>query len=378
MATVVETAPLVLDVGLVLMAAGTMGYIARRFGAPAVVGYLITGLFVSPFTPGYVADSKQISILADIGVILLLFEVGIEVDFRRITREKRALLWGAPSQVLISLATGFAVFSLMGISTLGSLLLGLCIALSSSVVIVNITRSLRRTTDTSTEEAMLGWSVVQDITGVLLAALILTIFGNDEKSFFEAFLGLVGFVVTAFIFSKVMPRVLRFVRWERDLFLIYSISSGLVISSLGTVIFDIPMALAAFVAGIAVNQSVDTDEARKAILPFRDLFAVLFFVIIGSLIDFSLIKEALPFALLLILLLVLSKALPALAVARITKMEVRPYQLAVGLSQIGEFSFVLGSIAFSQGAISQAQFAGTLISVVISIIASVLLVRIRL
>lgn len=378
MATVVETAPLVLDVGLVLMVAGTMGYIARRLGAPAVVGYLITGLLVSPFTPGYVADSKQLTLLADIGVILLLFEVGIEVDIRRISREKIALLWGAPLQVLISLIVGFFVFSALGISTLGALLLGLCVALSSSVVIVNITRSLRRTTDTSTEEAMLGWSVLQDLTGVLAAALVLTIFGSNEKPLVQAIFGLIGFLVSAFVFSKVMPRILRFVRWERDLFLIYSISSGLVISSLGTVLFDIPMALAAFVAGIAVNQSVDTDEARKVILPFRDLFAVLFFVIIGSLIDFSLINEALPFALLLLGLLVLSKALPAIAVARITRMDVRPYQLAVGLSQIGEFSFVLGSLALAEGAISQVQFAGTLISVVISIIASVLLVRIRI
>ena len=173
MASIVETAPLVLDVGVVLTVAATMGFAARKVGLPSVIGYLLTGLLVSPFTPGFVADSKQLSLLADIGVVLLLFEVGIEIDLRRISREQKALLWGAPAQVAIGLAIGTPVFLWLEIPLLGALLLALSIALSSSVVIVNITRSPRRTTDTMTEEALLGWSVVQDVFGVAAAAIIL-------------------------------------------------------------------------------------------------------------------------------------------------------------------------------------------------------------
>jgi CPA2 family monovalent cation:H+ antiporter-2 len=154
---VVDTAPLVLDVGVVLLAAATMGFAARKVGLPAVVGYLLTGLMVSPFTPGYVADYDQLALLADIGVVLLLFEVGIEIDLRRISKEKKALLWGVPAQVAIGMAIGTPVFLFLDISLLGSLLLSLSIAMSSSVVIVNITRSRRRKTDTDTEEALLGW-----------------------------------------------------------------------------------------------------------------------------------------------------------------------------------------------------------------------------
>ena len=176
---VVDTAPLVLDVGIVLLGAATMGFIARKVGLPAVVGYLLTGLLVSPFTPGYVANNDQLSLLADIGVVLLLFEVGIEIDLRRISRDQKALLWGVPAQVAIGLGIGTPVFLFLDVPWLGALLLSLSIAMSSSVVIVNITRSRRRKTDSQTEDALLGWAVMQDVTGVALAAVILAIFGTS-------------------------------------------------------------------------------------------------------------------------------------------------------------------------------------------------------
>lgn len=375
MASIVETAPLVLDVGVVLTVAASMGFAARKLGLPSVIGYLLTGLLVSPFTPGFVADSNQLSLLADIGVVLLLFEVGIEIDLRRISKEQKALLWGAPAQVAIGLAIGTPVFLWLGIPFLGALLLALSIALSSSVVIVNITRSPRRTTDTATEEALLGWSVVQDVFGVAVAAIILTLFGAAERPLVLAIGGLVGFIVLAFSASKVLPILFRLVRWEKDLFLIYSVSVGLVLAAVGTVVFGIPMALAGFVAGLAINQSRDTEEVRKAILPFRDLFAVLFFVVIGSLIEPSQVSKAWPFAMLVLILLIMLKTVPVAIFARVGKLKVKKFQFAVGMSQVGEFSFVLGSLAYSEGALTRTQFTGVLLAVVISIICSTLLVR---
>lgn len=374
---VVDTAPLVLDVGVVLLAAATMGFGARKLGLPAVVGYLLTGLLVSPFTPGYVASNDQLSLLADIGVVLLLFEVGIEVDLRRISREQRAITWGVPAQVAIGLLIGTPVFISLGIPTFGALLLALSLAMSSSVVIVNITRSRRRRTDATTDDALLGWSVIQDVAGVAAAAVIITLFGESDRPLPIALGGLVAFVALAYISAKIMPRVLRLVRWEHDLFLIYSVSIGLSLAALGTVVFGIPMALAGFVAGLSINQSHDTEDVRKAILPFRDLFAVLFFVIIGSLVDPSLLSKAWPFALTLLAMVVVLKTLPVVAIARFGKLKARPFQLGVGVSQIGEFSFVLGSLAYSQGAIERYQYVGILLAVVISIIASVLLVRLH-
>lgn len=372
---IVDTAPLVLDVGVVLVAAATMGFAARKLGLPSVLGYLLTGLLVSPFTPGFVADSNQLSLLADIGVVLLLFEVGIEIDLKRISKEQRSLLWGAPLQVAIGVAIGTPVFLFLDIPILGALLLSLSIAMSSSVVIVNITRSPRRKTDTFTEEAMLGWSVVQDVFGVAAAAIILTVFGTNERPLILAIGGLIGFGLMAYLASKLLPLILQKVRWEKDLFLIYSVSTGLVLASLGTVLFGIPMALAGFVAGLAINQSKDTEEVRKAILPFRDLFAVLFFVVIGSLIQPSQLANSWRFAALVIILMILLKTLPTALFARIGKLKVKPLQFATGISQIGEFSFVLGSIAFSEKALSVSQYTGVLLAVVISIVFSTLLVR---
>ena len=375
MASVVETAPLVLDVGAVLLVAATSGLVARKVGLPAIVGYLLTGLLVSPFTPGFVADSQQIAILADIGVVLLLFEVGIEIDLRRIRNEHGALLWAAPLQVFAGTLIGTPVFMLLDIPLFGSALLALSLAMSSSVMIVNITRSRRRTTSVATEESLLGWSVLQDITGVTLAAVLIALLGSSGETPVRSILGLIGFIVLAFIASRLLPFLLRIVRWGQDLFLIYSVAIGLSLAALGTVLFNIPMALASFVAGLAINQTRDTDDVRKAVLPFKDLFQVLFFVVIGSLVQPDLILEALPFAGLLLLLMFLLKSVPAFLLSRFGKIGDSAGQLSVGLSQVGEFSFVLGSAALAAGDLTKVQFTGVLLAVISSIIVSTLAVR---
>src|SRR3979490_15308 len=176
-----ETAPAVFEIGMVLLLAVGAGCVPRRLGLPAVIGYLGVGLVVSPFTPGYVADRNQLQVLADVGVVLLLFEVGIEVNPLRLGRERRSVLWAAPAQVLItSVASGGLAFAL-GVSLAGSALIGLSIALSSSVVVVNITRSRRRTTNPPTEAALLSWSVMQDMIGVGFALVLLAAFGLADR-----------------------------------------------------------------------------------------------------------------------------------------------------------------------------------------------------
>ena len=200
-------------------------------------------------------------------------------------------------------------------------------------------------------------------------------FGASDIPWYIAIAKLLAFGLVAIIASKILPIVLKLVRWDTDLFLIYSVSFGLVLAATGTVFFDIPMALAGFVSGLAINQSRDTEEVRKAILPFRDLFAVLFFVVIGSLIEPNQLSDAWPFALLMLALLVILKTIPTALLALISKMNVKKWQFAVGISQIGEFSFVLGSFAFSEGALTRSQYTGVLLAVVISIMATTLAVR---
>src|SRR5207253_4554046 len=161
-----HTAPAILELGLLLLLAALAGKAARSIGLPAVIGYLLVGVLVSPFTPGYVANRDQLSILADVGVVLLLFEVGSEISPLRLAREGRRLLLLAPLQVAVTWILGGAACVALGMSIAGAAMIGLSIAMSSSVVVVNITRSRRRTTDRITDDELLGWSVIQDLVGV--------------------------------------------------------------------------------------------------------------------------------------------------------------------------------------------------------------------
>ncbi len=365
----------ILEIGLVLLAAAGLGSLARRAGLPAVVGYLAVGVAVSPFTPGYVADRHQIELLADVGVVLLLFEVGIEVDLRRLRREHLGLLWAAPVQVLVSGAIAGGAFLACGIEPLSAAILGLCVALSSSVVIVNITRSRRRTTDPPTEAALLGWSVLQDVVGVAVAVVLLAALGASDRPLPIALGGLVVFVVLVISTAWLLPRVLVHLREQPDTFLIVSVASGLALAGIGSVTFGVPLALAAFVAGLAIVEDPVAAEVRQRLLPFRDLFAVLFFVAIGMLLEPAELGRGLGWFGLFLVLIVAAKVLPVWALARLSRLEARPLQLATGLGQMGEFSFVLGSTLVAAGRIGPPVYVALVAAVAASIAASSVLVR---
>ena len=365
----------IFELGVLLLVAALAGWLARRLRLPAIVGYLAVGVLVSPFTPGYVADHEKLQLLADVGVVLLLFEVGIEVDVARLRREHGQLLWAAPLQTVITAVIATAAATLAGLPPFGAGAVGLGVAMSSSVVIVNITRSRRRTTTPDTEEVLLGWSVLQDITGVALAVVLLAVFGAAARPPLEAFAGLVGFAVLAVVAGLVLARVLRRLRPEHDLFLIVSVATGLALAGAGAVIAGIPLALAAFVAGLAVAESPESAEARRRLLPFRDVFAVLFFVAIGTLIDPEAFGRGLGWLALIVGLVVGAKVLVAFLLARAARLRGEPAQIGIGLGQMGQFSFVLGSAAAATGAIGPEVYAAILGAVVVTIIGSTVLVR---
>ncbi|MDQ3126965.1 MAG: cation:proton antiporter [Chloroflexota bacterium] len=370
-----QTSGPILEIGVLLLAAVVAGWLARRIGLPAVVGYLALGIVVSPFTPGYVADRDQLQLLADLGVVLLLFEVGIEVDVLRIRSEQRGLIAAAPLQTVLTTAISGVILFAAGLEPLPAALIGLSIALSSSVVIVNITKSRRRTTDRHTEQALLGWSALQDSTGVAIAAVLLALMGIGGRPLGEAAIGLVAFLALTIAVARLLPIVLRGLRSEHDLFLIVSVASGLALAGVGSALFGIPLALAAFVGGLAVSESAEAAEARRRLLPFRDLFAVLFFVAIGTLIQPDALGRGLGWLALFLVLIVVAKVAVAYGLARATRLPARPLQLAIGLGQVGEFSFVLGSAAVAAGAITNEAYVGLVAAVAVSIAVSTVVVR---
>ena len=373
-----ESAAHVLELGVILVLATGAGWVARRAGLPAVVGYLCVGLVVSPFTPGYTANREQLQTLANIGVVLLLFEVGIEIDPRRLRREQGALFWAVPVQTIAGAALGTGVGMLLGLGVRGALLLGLAASLSSSVVVVNITRSRRRTTNGATDRALLSWSVMQDIAGVAIAMALLASLDTGRPLPLTA-AGIAAFGGIATAAALLLPRVLRRLRGEHDLFLMLSISSGLVLAGLGAVVFGVPLALAAFVSGLAIAEGPDAAEARRRLLPFRDLFAVMFFVAIGTLIDPAAVPHALGWLAAVLGLVVVAKVTVVYGLARVLRLPgVRPWQLAVGLGQVGEFSFVLGSVGVARGVIPPELYTALLAAVVLTIALSTVVVRLRL
>jgi len=334
------------------------------------------GVLVSPFTPGYVANRDQLSVLADIGVVLLLFEVGIEINPIRLARERRRLLLAAPIQVAVTWLAAAAACIAAGIHPAGAALLGLSIAMSSSVVVVNITRSRRRTTDPQTDEVLLGWSVVQDLVGVAAALLLLVVIGLGGHSALSSAAGVAAFVVLAVIAAVVLPWILRRLQAEHDLFLLVSVAGGLLVAGLGSRFFGIPLALAAFVAGLAITESSVAAEARQRLLPFRDVFAVMFFVALGTVIDPRDLPGAFPWLLLFLGLVVVAKGLVVWLIGKLARVGANGLQLAVGLGQVGEFSYVLGALALGAGLIIRETSAGLIGAVVVSIAASSVLVRV--
>ena len=365
-----EQAVPVLEIGVVLLVAGLVGVGARRLGFPAVVGYLAVGLLVGPFTPGYVADKHQIAVLADVGVVLLLFEVGIELDLRSLAKEPRGILLAVPLQIAIVTGLGAAVALALGSPPLGAVTLGLVAALSSSVVVVNITRSRKRTTDPVTERALVVWALLQDAVTLVAATILAVLLAPGDDSPLLALGRALAFIAVALVIQGwAVPGLLAAVREQADSFLILAVSAALAIAGAGAVLFGIPVALAAFVAGTLFSIRPIAQEARREVLPFRDLFAVLFFVAIGTLVDPAAVARE-PGWLLVFIGLVVMKAVVVAVLDALFHIPGRDWQVAVGLAQIGEFSFVVLGLGVAAGVVSSGQSSAALAAAALTIAAS--------
>jgi CPA2 family monovalent cation:H+ antiporter-2 len=370
-----ETAIPILELGIVFLAAAVLGFVARRIGLPAVVGYLMVGLVGFQLLPVDMRPEEEfVRLLADVGVVLLLFEVGIELDVGRLRREHRSLLLASPLQIVTSTILAGLALTLFGQPIEVALVLGLCVAMSSSVVVVNITRSVTRRTNKVTELSLLGWSLLQDLSGVIVGAIVLALWNAEERPPLEAMVGLALFFGMAIVAARLFPVVLGRLRHYPDLFLLVSIAAGLIGAGIGSVIFGIPLALAAFVAGLVIADSPVAGEARRRLLPFRDVFAVLFFVSVGSLLQPEALLNGLEWVVIFVGLMLVFKTAVIYVYSKLGGME-RPSQIATGLAQMGEFSFVLVSLVFVAGDVSPELYAGLLAAITLTIGASAVAVR---
>ncbi len=342
-----------------LSVAFVFGLIAARFRLPLIVGYLLAGVAIGPFTPGFVADESLAPQLAEVGVILLMFGVGIHFSLRDLMKVKAIAVPGAVVQVGVATMLGILLTSWWGWSLGSGIVLGLALSVASTVVLLRA-MTARDQLETVEGTVAVGWLLVEDLIMVFALVLLPAFAGalggiaqgsGDSSLAFELLVtfGKVGVFVALMLVVgvRLVPRVLFYVQANapRELFTLATLALAIGIAYLSSELFGVSFALGAFLAGMVVNESEYSHRAAQDALPLREAFSVLFFVSVGMLIDPGfLISEFDKLAGVLAIVLV-GKALTALVIVRALGGRIGVgLTVAAGLSQVGEFSFILAGL----------------------------------
>ena len=341
----------ILDLGVAIGMALIFGVIAVRFGQPAILGYLIAGIVIGPFTPGFVGDAQGISELADLGVILLLFALGIEFTLRELRAVARVAVPGALLQIGIILGVGTILPIALGIDPRAALVIGACLSISSTLVVIKQLID-RGELDALHGRVAIGWAIVQDLVTIAFIVALPPLAGGDVVGPLLLALGKAAlFLALAYLVgTRVMPWILRTVsrQGSSELFLLAVVATALLTAFVSSAVFGLSLALGAFVAGIIVSESDVSYQAAAEVIPFRDLFAVLFFVSVGMLVDPEALLASAPTVALLVLIAVVGKGFVITVLGRGFGMPLRSALLLGGaMAQVGEFSFIVASDAFA-------------------------------
>jgi len=365
-----------------LGAALVLGYITHRLGLSPIVGYLLAGLLVGPHTPGFVANSGLAEQLAEIGVILLMFGVGLQFHVEELLAVRRAALPGAVVQTAVATALGALLAHALGWGWSAGLVFGMALAVASTVVLIRV---LADNNDLHTEAGhiAIGWSVVQDLVTVIALVLVPAVFGSREHDTpLWMALGLTAFKVaalvafTAVVGTRVIPRVLDHIARtrSRELFTLTVLVLALGIAVGSARVFSVSMALGAFLAGMVVGRSEYSLRAASEALPMRDAFAVLFFVSVGMLLAPAALLQSPALVLGALAIVLVGKPLVALVLVWAVGYPFRAsVTVAVALAQIGEFSFILATMGHELGILTteatNAIVAASIVSIVLNPVA---------
>jgi CPA2 family monovalent cation:H+ antiporter-2 len=362
----------ILDLGVAFALALLGGAIAVRLRQPAIVGYLFAGVVIGPFTPGFVGGQEDIGQLAELGVVLLLFALGVEFSLQELRRVWRIAVPGAIAQVLIIIVAGTVVGVPLGLSLSEAAVVGASIAISSTLVVLKILEE-RGELDGLHGRAAIGWMIVQDLVTVLLMALLEPLAGGGSAA--PVLLALVraaAFLVLAYVLgTRLLPWLFQTVSrlGSPELFLLSVFAVALLAAFASSALFGLSLALGAFVAGIIVSESDIAHQAAGEVIPFRDLFAVLFFVSVGMLLDPAAVLSDWPALVALLLVTVLGKAVVGAAAGRILGLPLRSaLLLGAVIAQAGEFSFLLAAEALHLELLDQRGYNLVLATAVLSIV----------
>ncbi|MCL4302256.1 MAG: cation:proton antiporter [Anaerolineae bacterium] len=374
--------PLLINIAAALVAAFIGGLLARRVGLPTIVGYLLAGVAIGPFTPGFVGDTETISQLAELGVIFLMFGVGLHFSFHDLWRVRDAAIPGAIMQTLISTALGFGLTQLWGWSIPAGLVLGLAISIASTVVLLRglMDNGLFNTTH---GQVAVGWLVFEDLATVVILVLMPAFFatggGNVWVTAGSAVLSAAVFVgLMLFAGSRLAPWLLTQIARtrSRELFILTVVTIALGTAVGSAELFGVSLALGAFLAGMVLSESSVSHQVGAEVLPFRETFAVLFFVSVGMLVNLNYLIANAGQVLALTTLIVLGKFVLTVALGVLFPRPARTaLVVAAGLSQIGEFSFIVGQAGVSLDILTQEQYSLILAGALLSIMVNPLMFR---
>ena len=366
-----------------------LGLLATRLSLPPLVGYLVAGIVIGPFTPGFVGDTNVAQELAEVGVVLLMFGVGLHFSPRDLFAVKRIAVPGAFAQMAVATLLGGGVAVVLWGWTWGAgLVFGLALSVASTVVLLRALEE-RNAVQTPDGRVAVGWLIVEDIAMVVALVLIpatADVLGGtgDHVSGW----GLVGIVALTLLKVLVFAIAVywlggRFVRWlleksaraaSRELTTLAVLAIALGVAFGASKIFGVSLALGAFVAGIVVAESEEGKQAATNALPLQDAFAVLFFVSVGMLFDPGILRTHLVEVFTVILVVTAGKAMAAVVIARASG---RPLSSALfigaSLAQVGEFSFILAGLGLSLGILPAAAVSLVLAAALFSILMNPLL-----
>lgn len=360
------------------------GMVAKKLNLPAIFGYLLAGVAIGPHTPGFVADVSLAKQLAEIGIILLMFGVGLHFSLKDLLNIRKIALPGAVVQMMSATAIGALLAFSLGYPLVSSLIFGFSLSVASTIVLL---RSLeqRNLLESSGGKIAISWLIIEDIAMVLalvMLPVIAEILSGTQEASAKVILGtslsvlfkISGFFVFMFVVGrKFLPWLLVNIARMRssELNTLGTLAIALGFASVAYFVFDASLALGAFLAGVMLGESEIGKKSAESTLSMRDAFSVLFFVSVGMLFDPATLLQQPIAVIITFLTIVVAKSLAAVAITSWFKQSKEiSYAVAIGLAQIGEFSFILGGLALSKGLMTQELYnlilAGAMLSIVVN------------
>jgi CPA2 family monovalent cation:H+ antiporter-2 len=369
------------DLTYVFLAAVLGGLLAWRLKLPLILGFVVGGVVISPFTPGpQLSDLRTFEIFAEIGVVLLMFSIGVEFSIPDLLRVKWVALGGGALGILMSISLALLASWIAGWGPIQGIVMGATISVASTMVMARLL-SDRGALGTTYGRVMIGITLVEDLA-VVLMTVVLPVFNGPAEGRFQKVAWTLGkaillLIPMAFLAIQVVPRILRRAQKTKDseIFLLVAIAICLASAALAQTL-GFSVALGAFLAGVSISGSADLHEAHTTLLPLRDAFVAMFFVSLGTLVVPTVIVNNLPRLAVMLFLIIFGKFGVWYVVMRIFRYSKwTAIAAAAGLTQIGELSFILAEVAKKSGMVSDEMFTTTLAASLISIFLNVFIVR---